>query len=750
MKRGNWLQHSGNPTSQGKAVSRVMAQLKEEAAETPEQRCIRVWTDAMSKSDWFANLILTAFEIEPRVLEVLERSGPVGDDHQGLIRLMSLSFSSYLLDEQSLAECYRACPKESWLDKEPGRVAWSVAVGGGKTLGAASLCRAVTDILAKDPKAEGHQSRGILYSAKTIKLLDNMLKALDLMGVPRSEVGVFHSKEQALVPSIDATDIGRYPVLLCTQQMLQAASERYEAKRQNPGQKIRGVDLEELLVFKGKDRLAIWDEAFMSSLADSADLDSLELGIGSLRERVNNLDELDVIELESTHGSKPGDANRLTKPAGKALLNLLSGIHRNIQKNAKAQKQREPITIRLPSVDEIQAEQIANVAGWLKRLKSRGPADAMEAMAAMCSAGGLEVAVLKGKGQAIIRPRIVISDRLKRLVVLDAGYVTSTISQMEPTVKLASAATYAGRELQPKLFDNVNVRFYLGHSGRGDVKGLGDTRTRLKQIKEQVDRIARVPLGEKSLVVTFTKNDSGIDFKGEIEAELDRSCPGWSNAAGGSPRVTVITWGEHVGMNCWRDCQHLFFVGVLRRMWSGDLMTEAWAASRANAEAYKAVDPLQVEANQAGQEIMQAIGRGNARSTINGHAGKMAIHIPYKESHPRYQGMAPCEGSPLWTELARMMPGCVLQSESQPPKESGYEQAAKAANQILSGLTQDSILTTELLRLIRPIVPELSEGVLKDGIKQLAIDNNEIAQKGQSCWIKPTPTSRRWIRVEGF
>lgn len=756
---------TASPSSpKARRPSSLLSQLQMQAAETPMQRANRLVVEAMHRSKEVDLLVHRGFAIEGRVLEKLGSRGPVGEDHASLIRLMSQSLLSRLLDEKALEKCreeLEKCRKEGvfgdWLDASSARVAWSVAVGGGKTLCAASLCREVADTFAGDPEALQPQSRGVLYSASSLALLVNMKKALVDMEVPDSAVGVFHnsSRSRADLPSIKASEIGSYPVLLCTQQMLQSASARYESKQREPQQVVTGTDLEDLLHFKGKDRLTIWDEAFQSSLAESASLSALAMGLGSLRECVARLDAGGVIELQEPVETQ-SEARLLTKDGGNALVQLVDGLCRQAELAAAAIEPGQPASIVLPSIDELQRDQMAKVGAWLREAKAPGPAEAMEAIAEMSATGGLEVSLLKGgpKTMAIVRPRVVISDRLQRLVVLDAGYVTSAISQMDPTLRLAAAADYAGRELQPKLFSKVVVQFYCGHSGRGrEHEGIGlvNTRTRSILIREQVERISRVPLGEKSLVVTFARKKSGIDFKGEIETELERSCPGWSDQINGTNRVTVITWGEHVGMNDWHDCKHLFFVGVLRRNWAGDLMGKAWATSRGNVSTFGLASPLQVEANQAAQEIMQAIGRGNARATINGQAGEMTVHIPYKESLPRYAGMAPCPGSPLWEELARMLPGCSMHSQSRPPKASGAEQVEQAAALALDALDVDQITSAKLRPLVMAHLPAggagISDDVFKAGLKALADANAIRAAAGEHCWIKPTLSSRSWVRT---
>jgi hypothetical protein len=470
----------------------------------------------------------------------------------------------------------------------------------------------------------------------------------------------------------------------------------------------------------------------------------------------------EVLTLRETSDEDRRSADVLSRADGMELVSVLSGIQGPVAKTAKAAlEDGMPRTVRLGAIDEPTIERIKAVAGWLRQGRSPGPADALEALAEMVSAGGLAVSVLPGNPQSkdirhtIVQPKVVISDRLKRLVILDAGYTTNAIAQMDKSVRLASGAQYAGRELMPKLFDRVKVHFYSGNSGRGDAResrGLGDTRTRLKLIRQQVERISQVPLGEASLVVTFSKRDGdGIDFKAEIEAELDAKCPGWRDDLGGYQRVTVINWGEHVGSNDWRHCRHIFFVGVLRRGWAGDLAGAVFAAVRGDVGAYRMANPHLIEANQAAQEIMQAIGRGHARATINGHAGELTVHLPYKESNGRYSGMAPCEGSPLWEDLKQMMPGCVMVSSVTAPKKSGAGLVAEAVSLALAELECDQITTSALKALAMARLPDggagISEAVFKAGIKQLAEINAKRAAAGEAVWVKPSPTARSWMKA---
>jgi hypothetical protein len=114
--------------------------------------------------------------------------------------------------------------------------------------------------------------------------------------------------------------------------------------------------------------------------------------------------------------------------------------------------------------------------------------------------------------------------------------------------------------------------------------------------------------------------------------------------------------------------------------------------------------------------------------------------------------MAPCEGSPLWEDLKRMMPGCVLISSATPPKKSGAGLVAEVAAQVLEEVAGDQITTASLKLMVLARLPGggagVSDVVFKAGIKNLAEANAKRAAAGEPVWVKPTPTSRSWVKQQ--
>ncbi|MBM5801667.1 MAG: hypothetical protein FJ077_12725 [Cyanobacteria bacterium K_DeepCast_35m_m2_023] len=309
-------------------------------------------------------------------------------------------------------------------------------------------------------------------------------------------------------------------------------------------------------------------------------------------------------------------------------------------------------TVVIPGVISEHADQLKTIAGLLDDMDNGGIATALESLSDMTKAGGLQVSVL-GSGPAasdqddktgdrihIIRPKVVISDRITRLVVLDANYEASLLAQMDPTVRLATGAEVFGRALQPKVYDHLSIRWYADASGRrhGENQGLDNRRIRRRIITEQAQRAALVPPDERCLFVTFRKRATGPDFTAEIVDALNTYCPSWSQQVVTpdgelKPRIEILTWGAHEGLNEFSDVGHVFVIGVMRRGWvtkdaKASLRSDVFARRRGDQQSIKEVDPNVLITNQVAGALIQALGRGRMRQTINGQAGQMVAHIP--------------------------------------------------------------------------------------------------------------------------
>jgi hypothetical protein len=722
----------------------------------------------------FRDVLEAAWAIEERALGVLRQRNRLGADHQALVEVMALSMASMLLEPKEALEIAKVAPPGMFLYLDTGvnRIVWPPDVGVCKTVMACSTGKEINTQLLLDPYLRHPMSRGLLYAASNTRLLADFRDALIGMGVQGDRIGILYSKgTECRYPSIARSQTSDYPLLLVTQSMLMGCTAREQ--RREPV--LRGqLTISDLLVYRNRDRLCIWDEAFESAIAEAASRFQLTMAKGALSEPMSR----QQLIRKAKEQKRQLSAEPLEELAG-ALAVLIDDIN-NVVAVAEGEK---PCTTRvervvIPSAIGEHADQLATAGKVLEDMNNSGMAAALDSLSEMAKLGGIQVSVL-GSGPPpedgkdgrrdrihVVTPRIVISDRITRLVVLDANYQASRLAQMDPTLRLATGAETCGRVLQPKRYEDLSIHWYADPSGRrhGENEGLDNKRVRRRVIRDQVERAACVPPTERCLFVTFCTNKGGPDFQAEIAAELDKCIPTWRDPVldvSGElrQRIEFLTWGAHVGVNDYADVGHVFVVGVMRRGWvtrdaKASLRSTVFAAGRGEPGALDEVNPSELITDQAASALVQALGRGRMRLTDDGRCGQMTAHIPYKEVAGIFLGKAPCSGSPLWKEMERRLPGVRMQSSSEPPPLSGMEIVASAARQVLEALPPDvEVISSAKLRpLVDPLLPDggknISSKVFLNGLGLMNKENAERLAQGAvaSAWVKPEPTARSWIR----
>lgn len=712
-------------------------------------------------------LTSVGLDVAGMVLRRLEEHGEVSVEHKYLLELMGMSFAGMLLPEETVPQVFDAHPMKAWLQPSVKRIAWSPDVGCGKTSIATALAVQVSRMLRSS--CQWHSCRrGLLYCASRVNLLADFREGLLAEGVDADDVGFLHSysKQDCGVASIERSEAGRYPILLATQAMFTGllADDRISSAREalgGPRKRKKGTGLSTLLRHAGKERLVVWDESFGSAMADSASIAQLERAVGVL-----------LVDLSKGPIAVEHQRRRfVVKPEdGKRALAAVSHVCAEARDKLNSTQALEKVSIDPIAIPPIGEQEIAalDVMGThLQKCDVKGLAAAVFGFAAIAPAGNLDPVIVRGKGKGneeattALRPRVIVPDAVKRLVVLDANYRDSVMSQMDETVVPAAPE----KVQRVKGYSGVNVYFYRGASGRGsaDSGGLFDDKERARVIRDQVMRCAAIPDGEKALFITYKSNDGEPDFVGEIKRELAWRFPGWDEVVEGrtgtrTKRVEIVTWGsDHVGSNRHRDVTHFFTVGVFSRDWasssrSDTLRSEAVALSRGDSSVVNRFRPSQIVANQCACELVQAMGRTNMRHTINGQAGKLTAHIVYKERYSFHRGYAPHEGSPVWEELKSKLPGASFATSEKTRRQSGEQKVAAAAMQVLGELPRgvDQISTRKLKPLVLELIPgggqAIGDDAFQNGMIKLQDEMLLLQAEGQDCWLKPDAKARSWVR----
>lgn len=726
-----------------------------EPVPTGVQAFLREALEAGDREPLVIEVLSSAIAVHEQVMSTLPK--PVGSDHEFKLLLTAMALTTLLLEETATAQLYAAFPPAHlWLmENGAERIAIGLDVGAGKTALAVALFALAFRCLAEDPEQRGPMARGGLYTASEVELLCGFRDRLVAAGVPEGLIGLVYSEEtekkkSPRYPSIRHQDVELYPFLLVTQSKLQSASA--EDLRGGPRY---GIGLDDLLLFRNRRRVCIWDEAFTSCIADA-------LSINQLREVAALLQM--AYEPPEILG-KPICTLKECNEIGVALRELADAVAASPE---VAKRKASPSPVWIPPVVEEKAAVLAQLHKAYEHQRNEGHAEVVESLLGMTAAGGLDPIVAGGEGerlQHLIRPRVVISPKLTRLAVLNADYATSKVAAMESTLRAPAFEAVAGKELVVKTYENVTVNFYPGPSGRSARRneGLDNPYERRRMIRAQVKRVLQTP-SERSLFVTFKKRAGGPDFVGEISDELDRKCPDWRRPVVGmdgseSSFHAICTWGQHRGINNFADFTNVLPVGLLTRTWmssnaGSSARTTVIGMTHGDLSAANEVNQYGVEIDLLVTELIQAGGRAQMRVTLDGKAGRTVLHVYFTERRAPFLGQAPSPGSPMWEEVSRRLPGATLNTTTS--RARGFRQVvADAAIRALAELPaeQDSITSRDLRPLIEQQLGEeasaaLASNVLADALTEAnksllkSFENGDIG-KG---WIRPEK-SRTWKRI---
>lgn len=734
-----------------------------EPVPTAVQRFLKQCLDAGDREPLVVEVLCSAFCVHQLVVETLPK--PIGADHEFKLLLSALAMTTLLLDEAATTRLYEALPvAQHWLvENGMERIAIGLDVGGGKTGLAVGLFGLAYERLQEDPKQLGPMARGCLYTASSVSLLCAFRDRLVAAGVPEEAIGLIYSAQTAKekkprYPCTPQEDCWRYPLLLCSQSMVQGASARDLCPDAR-----HGLFVDDVLLYRQRRRAVVWDESFNQCISDSLSLLQLR-EVAALLEQAAEppaMDDVPICTLQQCHS------------VGTALRKLASAVSVS-SKAAGRQVRRAAVWIPPVVVDNL--AMLTALKKVYEHRRNEGHAEAVESLMGMTAAGGLDPLVGGGKGDRmkhLIRPRVVVSEKFTRLAVLDASFSTSKVAAMEKSLRLPAFEDVAGKELAVKTYENVTVYFYAGFYGRSAMKreGLDHPAERRRVIREAVRRALRTP-DERALFATFNTRLGGPDFVGEIEAELDRRAPGWRKPVAGSdgseqPFHNIVTWGNHRGENCYMDCTNVLTVGLLTRTWmSGNAgssaRTELAKATHGDEDAINSAKANEVETDLLVSEIIQVAGRGAMRITVDGKASRMNLHVTYKERVAPFIGMAPCPGSPMWEEIKRRLPGVRLVSDDTPqpmkkkPRPRGFRQRAADAVVVALGklpVEMTAITSRELRHLVEAELPEekrkeLTANALSDAMKMADKAIRDALERGEikNGWIRPS-SSRTWVRA---
>lgn len=696
-------------------------------------------------------------------------------NHISWLRSGAYALASQLFEEEENTEIRTRCNQifgagsTGQMYDRVGRYAMCGATGLGKTV--LSACLALV-MLEKLPKAEGRAmpmgTRGMLYCAGSIDLLEDMVDLLRIMGADMGRVGIYKSHPDGRTPSNSKAELKTKPIVLVSHQLVKQLTTDGR-KILQPDMEKPEITLPELASYRGVDRIAVWDEAFQTCSIGALRVDqllmavtaALTLPIDHKVEMVSNAMKTARLPLEL---------------AQHYLLKLSEGGV------ATPEERRVPI-----SFSETQKKGIRYIAQQLKsrRFRQAGPACVLEQFLQMSE--GFIDAVAKATGEDddvtyIVQPIPRIDHRLKRVVVLDASFAISDLRRSEPTVEESvGSMNFVNFQHYPKVFDDVLIHFIGGPHGRQRLEGNQSIRTGL--IRRQVDRIVEhVPDGEPFLICTFKEREKRnrtlhhpeleldeqgllvdplqsdpVDWLGEVKAALEeQGVKDWQT------RARFLTWGQHYGRNAWRDCRYAFVIGVMQRAWGHDLRLTMKAVRenlREQDDDFITGCGVFGVTGEMAADLQQLVGRLHCRNTVRKVRSNGDVELAGVSGATRVwvEMTEPVTGvpvnpafSPLCDRLRAAMPGVQLLAVSDSGRVSTVEtktqRVARLMMEHVDGLpvTQCEVTVDQVLKAIRPEVADCSVPTIKEGMRMAKAALGK--RDGADRWVTLGTRSRRLVR----
>ena len=506
-------------------------------------------------------------------------TAPTGLDGQfELLRLMALEILRGVVDPSGngLTPVQRRAQDqivtmlaEQALGMNPGRFAYALPCGGGKTQGTVALVAAARLL---------RPGLSFAVAASTIRALCCIKRDLMKAGVPESDIGIRHGKtakeldaelKHEGVPLEARANTGDQdrPIMLVSHEL------------------IRGAKNGTLFVeHNGQPRsLLIWDETLFTAESAAMPVEDPRTEVPHLRRQI---------------------------PIGSPLVAFLAAALARIEAETLAQssgsKAQELDLAEGHDLCAVRREAYSLHAGVLRQT-------AIACAKKLVDIAERPVSVSVVGKSAIVHHRIAVDPSWKNIAVLDASY---PIRLLAKAVGLEDRTTSEMRDF--RTYEDVLVRQHrvaASKSSQRDWRVAKDVALRVAEI------IHAVVAGESVLV--FVCKEAAAALKRNLASEGIYV----GDAPMGQARVHIATWGTETGTNAFRDCKHVIFAG-LPRLPMEAIVAQLAGEADSTAHRVSAEELMSVFQSEVCHSLIQGLHRCNCRQPGKpGRAGAMTAHI---------------------------------------------------------------------------------------------------------------------------
>lgn len=457
------------------------------------------------------------------------------------------------------------------LQIRPGRYAYALPCGAGKTLGV------IAWIAAQHRLGLG---LSIAVSAQQIDSLCVIKSGLIKAGVPENQIGIRHTKGHAAAwPDTGEED---RPIMLGSHA------------------RIRGKDdMPTFCTHRGAPRhLLIWDESLIASDATTLPMKLTETALAYFADPFKR--PLMFSTLTRLQAAVQGERAALNTGKPPTTITLIS----EAESDAVLAELGSPYCSCVAESDLLKTARQA-----LNMLKH--PVSLLDVGAGQT-------------GEGLMRYRIMVAPELKNIAVLDASFAVRELCKADATV--LDGTTEAMSNF--KSYAKVCVKQTSVASGH--YQFLSRKKECCVAIDAAVESVRSIPANESVLVFTF-KDANDVTQRRLLEALENAGINTATKLPCGTPRISISTWGKHTTENSFSHCRHVVLLGVLRM---SRLSLAASMAGQKNDLLYRMSNEAigAAELSELASNIMQAMCRGSCRKVdAEGNAHAMTVHLLTKE-----------------------------------------------------------------------------------------------------------------------
>ena len=474
-----------------------------------------------------------------------------------------------------------------------GRWAVPLDTGMGKTLSVATFCSALYKL--------DYRNIGILICQSKVEALCEMKRLMISLGIPEKDIGIMHTYKHELdgfdnkkqlregYASLPAT------VLPISHQFLLVTHKR-----------MRGQKFEYFNKFEGAQRgLCIWDESLIASDTKIISLKNLYATASWWSVYADSDDNCELVV---------------------RYLNIC--IERIKSRSDVIKKGSFEVVLELPllNIDELNT--------YSEVIMSIGPNTGIDKviLSNFIRMAQTPLRIVFGNEPSIVQYTVSVPVEINCILVLDASWHIRKLEQLDNSIHVIDAFKDS---LGLKRYDGVVVQQLFTNAGRSSIASDAESVTWTAAEVAHVI-LTSIPSDQGITIFTFkaqSNKDPVLLFPDELircGVDLDAVIPivEKSGEINYRPRINLLTWGMHEGLNCYAYCENIFLVGVLRQS-EASLAAASIAQKGDLAAPINDIELREVINGEMAHVVFQALGRGSCRKVNQGRAHSMKAWLMF-------------------------------------------------------------------------------------------------------------------------